>query len=217
MISWSSHSHKSLKSRGIRFPGGDNESLASIFTPARSTFVPDVDASLDEQFRHEMQLERDIPVQSFTAEQTKKAFDVARNNIELLSTVLSSSPQQDALEDDLTNTLVRQCRQSQSTVLGIIETAGDNEVLLFEALNVNDDLQKVVSKYEEMKKPSVSPQELEPAMIPVTVEPDNDSHLDTKHDALVRKPAGTRHGTSGGSSEDMMCNTPNLYPTRIRL
>ncbi|KAK8690183.1 hypothetical protein V6N13_088884 [Hibiscus sabdariffa] len=88
-----------------------------------------------------------------------KAFDVARNNVELLSIVLSSSPQQDALQDELTTTLVRQCRQSQSTVVRIIETVGDNEALLFEDLNVNVDLQKALSKYEEMKKPSAVPHE----------------------------------------------------------
>lgn len=44
------------------------------------------------------QIQRDIRGQSFTEEQTKEAFDVARNSIDLLSTVLSSSPQQDALQ-----------------------------------------------------------------------------------------------------------------------
>ncbi|KDP27546.1 hypothetical protein JCGZ_20131 [Jatropha curcas] len=39
-----------------------------------------------------------MPVVSFTAEQTKEAFDVARNSIELLTMVLSSSPKQDALQ-----------------------------------------------------------------------------------------------------------------------
>lgn len=39
-----------------------------------------------------------VPVQSYSAEQTKEAFNVARNSIELLSTVISSSPQQDALQ-----------------------------------------------------------------------------------------------------------------------
>lgn len=57
-----------------------------------------MDASLAQQLEHDLQLQHDIPVQSFTSEQTKEAFDVARNSIELLSTVLSSSPQQDALE-----------------------------------------------------------------------------------------------------------------------
>lgn len=83
---------KSLRSRGIRFPGRDNESLAPIFTPPRSVSAPEVDATLAHQ------IQPDIPVVTFTAEQTKEAFDVARNSIELLSTVLSSSPQQDVLK-----------------------------------------------------------------------------------------------------------------------
>ncbi|KAK9043625.1 hypothetical protein V6N11_071960 [Hibiscus sabdariffa] len=195
--------YKSLKSRGIRFPGRDNESLAPIFTPPRSISAAEVDATLANQFQQDMQLQHDAPLQSFTAEQTKEAFDVARNSIELLSTVLSSSPQQDALEDDLTTTLVQQCRQSQATVLKIIDTAGENEALLFEALNVNDEIQKALSKYEELKKPSSIRHEPEPAMIPVAVEPD-DSPRHAREDALIRKPAGTRHGTHGGSNDDMM-------------
>ncbi|KAK9272901.1 hypothetical protein L1049_003280 [Liquidambar formosana] len=148
-------------------------------------------------------IQREIPVQSFSADQTKEAFDVARNSIELLTTVLSSSPQQDALTDDLTTTLVQQCRQSQFTVQRIIETAGDNEAMLFEALNVNDEIQKVLSKYEELKKPSVVPPEPEPAMIPVAAEPDESPHV-AKEDALIRKPAGSRGGSQGGHNDDMM-------------
>ncbi|KAK4572274.1 hypothetical protein RGQ29_030632 [Quercus rubra] len=188
--------YKSLRSRGIRFPGRDNESLAPIFTPARSVSESELNEALPQQ------IERDLPVQSFTAEQTKEAFDVARNSIELLTTVLSSSPQQDALQDDLTATLVQQCRQAQFTVQRIIETAGDNEALLFEALNVNDEIQKVLSKFEELKKPSVPP-EPEPAMIPVAVEPD-ESPRHAKEDALIRKPAGSRGGGQGGSTDEMM-------------
>lgn len=189
--------YKSLKSRGIRFPGRDNESLAPIFTPPRSVSAQEADVNLQHQFQH------DIPEQSFTPEQTKEAFDVARNSIELLSTVLSSSPQQDALQDDLTTTLVQQCRRSQTTVQRIVETAGDNEALLFEALNVNDEIQKVLTKYEELKQPASAPLQPEPAMIPVAVEPD-ESPRHTKEDALIRKPAGSRPGAHGGSNDDMM-------------
>lgn len=81
-----------MKSRGIRFPGRDNESLAPIFTPARSVSESELNAGLPQQ------IQRDFPVQIFTAEQTKEAFDVARNSIELLTTVLTSSPEQDALK-----------------------------------------------------------------------------------------------------------------------
>ncbi|KAK3013004.1 hypothetical protein RJ639_008736 [Escallonia herrerae] len=189
--------YKSLKSRGIRFPGRDTESLAPIFTPPRSIPVSEPNASLAQQIHHE------IPVRSFSAEQTKEAFDVARNSVELLTTVLSSSPQQDALKDDLTTTLVQQCRQSQFTIQRMIETDGDDEALLFEALSVNDEIQKVLSNYEDMKKPAAAPTEPEPAMIPVAVEPDESPRVG-KEDALIRKPASSRGGPQGGSNDDMM-------------
>lgn len=184
--------YKSLKSRGIRFPGRDDESLAPIFTPPRSVSEAETDASLG----------HDIPVASFSAEDAKEAFEVARNSIELLSTVLSSSPPQEVLQDDLATTLVQQCRQSQVTVQRIIETVGDNEALLFEALNVNDEIQKVLSNYEGMKPASIQPSAPEPALIPVAVEPE-ESPRAGKEDALIRKPAGSR-GIQGGQHDEMM-------------
>ncbi|CAN1354293.1 TOM1-like protein 1 [Linum perenne] len=187
--------YKSLKSRGIRFPGRDTESLAPIFTPPRSISAPEEEADIPDLTHHE------APVQSFTAEQVKEAFDVARNSIELLITVLSSSPGQDALKDDLTTTLVQQCRRSQTTVQRIIETEGDNEAMLFEALNVNDEIQKALSKYEEMKRPSAVAREPEPAMIPVAVEAEELVIPAKDDDALIRKPAGS---SRGGSNDDMM-------------
>jgi len=105
-------------------------------------------------------------------------------------------------QDGLATTLVQQCHQSQLTVQRIIETAGDNEALLFEGLNVNDEIQKVLSKYEELKTPSVVPAVPEPALIPVAVEPDSPIHA--KEDVLIRKPAGPQDGTHGGSSDDMI-------------
>ncbi|KAJ0243674.1 TOM1-like protein 1 [Hirschfeldia incana] len=198
--------YKSLKARGIRFPGRDNESLAPIFTPARSAPAPEVHVDPAQHAHEPEHVQYNAPVRSFTAEQTKEAFDVARNSIELLSTVLSSSPQHDALQDDLTRTLVQQCRQSQTTVQRIIETAGEDEALLFEALNVNDELVKTLSKYEEMNKPSAPLTAPEPAMIPVAEEPD-DSSDHGKEESLVRKPSIARagiHGSGGGSGDDMM-------------
>ena len=102
-------------------------------------------------------------------------------------------------QDDLTMTLVQQCHQSQFIVQRIIETAGENEALLFEALNVNDEIQKVLSKYEELQRPSIVPPEPEPAMIPVAIEPDESPRC-AKEDSLIRKPAGSR----GGNNDEMM-------------
>uniref|UniRef100_M8BCK7 TOM1-like protein 2 n=1 Tax=Aegilops tauschii TaxID=37682 RepID=M8BCK7_AEGTA len=205
--------YKSLKSRGIRFPGRDNESLAPIFTPPRSVAEAEVAANFSQQ------IFEDVHVHTYTAEETKEAFDVARNSMELLSTVLSSSPQQDALQvfcsfyynrcsfysvvlmewDDLTTTLVQQCYQSQHTIQRFIETAGDNEALLFEALSVNDEVLKVLSKYEEMKKPMASARAEQPVVIPIATEHE-DSVTVGNEDALVRKPAAAR-AMSGGDDD----------------
>lgn len=106
-------------------------------------------------------------------------------------------------QDDLTTTLVHQCRQSQSTVQRIVETAGDNEALLFEALNVNDEIQKVLDKYDDMKKPPSAPAAPEPAMISIADEPE-ESPRAGKEDALVRKPARSRGNSHGGQHDDMM-------------
>ncbi|XP_058183023.1 TOM1-like protein 1 [Rhododendron vialii] len=190
--------YKSLKARGIRFPGRDSESLAPIFTPPRSVTASEPITIVGQQNNH------DVRGEFFSVELIKEAFDVARNSIELLTTVLSSSPPQDALKDDLTIALVDQCHQSKYTVQRIIETSGDDEAVLFEALNINDEIQKVLSKYEDLKKPSAVPREPEPAMIPVAVEPEDSPSVGTE-DGLIRKSSSSRAGgVQVGNKDDMM-------------
>ncbi|XP_045823614.1 TOM1-like protein 1 [Trifolium pratense] len=200
--------YKSLKSRGIRFPDGYNESKASVSTPSSSASAPMADLSLEYLIDHDTQPDLTLAkiiqcenlVPCFTSQQTKEAFVVARNIIHLLSSVLHK----DTLKQDSTITLLQQCRESQSTVHKIIETVGNNEALLYEALNVNDEIHKVLSKYEELKKKSkVSP--LEPelnTMIPVAIEPDESPHF--REENLIRKPSCSRTGVQGLSHDDMM-------------
>lgn len=117
--------------------------------------------------------------------------------------MLSSTPCPDCLlhltymQDDLTTTLVQQCQQCQYTIQRIVETAGDNEAQLFEALSIHDELQKVLSKYEDLKEPIVAEPEPEPAMIPVTVEPEESPRAVGK-DTPARKSAGSGGRSSGG-------------------
>lgn len=184
--------YKKLKSRGIRFPGHGDDSAAPIFTSELSLTSPPFgipsgypSAILDQQQEYQNVF---VPQGSnLSQEQKQEVFAVARNSIELLSTILTSSPQQDALKDDLTTTLVGQCRQSQFTVRKLVESAGDNEPLLFEALNVNDEIQRVLSKYEEMLTvpTSESAHVSEPASIPVNVDEESSPRA-AQEDALVR-------------------------------
>ncbi|XP_025686941.1 TOM1-like protein 1 [Arachis hypogaea] len=195
--------YKSLKSRGVGFPVRDNESLAPIFTPPprRSSSAADSD---DIILPHPIRY--DIPMRSFTSQPTtKEAFHVARNTIELLYTILSSSPHQQLLRDELTTSLVQQCQRSRCDVQRIAETSGDNEALLFEALNVNDEIQKVLTKYQEFNKPTAPP--ALPTFTPLQpVEAEespgrNTTEDDDDDDALIRKPSDSRVGLS---HDDMM-------------
>ncbi|XP_030530069.1 TOM1-like protein 1 [Rhodamnia argentea] len=150
--------YKSLKARGNCFPGRDDESLAPIFTPPASALDSEPEVTLARR----MQLDMHVPM--LNAEQTKEALEVAKNIIELLATVLSSSPKQDVLQDELITTLVEQCHEAQQKVQRIAETAGDDEALLLEASTVNDQVQKVLSKYEEeLREPATAAAEDTPS------------------------------------------------------
>ncbi|KAL6523154.1 hypothetical protein OROHE_016449 [Orobanche hederae] len=60
------------------------------------------------------------------------------------------------VDESTTNTLLEQLRESRVIVQRIIEAGGDNEAVLFEALDVNHEIQEVPSEYKEMKRPRVS-------------------------------------------------------------
>ena len=71
---------------------------------------------------------------------------------------------------------------------------------------MNDEIQKVLSKHEELAKPYEVLPEPEPAMIPVAVEPEESPRYG-KEDSLIRKPAGSRGGGSsphGAHNDEMM-------------
>lgn len=106
-------------------------------------------------------------------------------------------------QEELTLTLVEQCRQSQLKVQKIIERGGDNDPLLFEALHVNDELQQVLAKYEEMCKLSTeAPQPEEPVFAHVQAEED-DSNLGTGEESkLVRNRTPRTTAPSATSHDD---------------
>jgi len=47
--------------------------------------------------------------------------------------------------------MVEKCKESQLVLQTIVRSTADDEGLLFEALNLNDELQKVISQFEEMQ------------------------------------------------------------------
>eukprot|EP00249_Psilotum_nudum_P014793 c25008_g1_i1 orf=303-1460(-) len=189
--------YKSLRSRGVMFPGRDPESLAPIFTPHSAT-ISGMHSEEIPGAHGEM-----------SAVQIKETFDIARNCVELLSTVLTSSPQQDVLHEELTGSLVEQCRQLQFTARRVVECAGDNDQLLFEALNVNDELQKVLEKYEKMLTSFGPPatQSSEPAIVALAAVSEEDHATGGVEEGLVRihssKPPNICQDQGSKATEDL--------------
>ncbi|KAJ7972646.1 TOM1-like protein 2 [Quillaja saponaria] len=89
--------------------------------------------------------------QSLSVEEKKEYLIVTRNSIELLSSILNTEADPKPLKEDLTLTLLEKCRQSQPVIKGIVEGTTDDEGMLFESLYLNDELQQLISKCEELE------------------------------------------------------------------
>ncbi|EOA37974.1 hypothetical protein CARUB_v10009444mg [Capsella rubella] len=100
---------------------------------------------------------------NLTIQDKKEKIEITRNSLELLSSMLNTEGKPNHSEDDLTVSLMEKCKQSQPMIQMIIESTTDDEGVLFEALHLNDELQRVLSSYkkpdETEKKASIVEQE----------------------------------------------------------
>lgn len=53
------------------------------------------------------------------------------------------------LQEDLMMSLADKCKDSQPVIHRILESAGDDEALLFDALSLHEELEHVMSRYAE--------------------------------------------------------------------
>jgi GAT domain len=87
-----------------------------------------------------------------TEEEKKEALVLARNSIDLLSSIVNSpdfkqNPEQD---NDLTTSILDKCRDTQPVIKKIIERTTDDEAMLFEAISLHDEIDVVLSKFREI-------------------------------------------------------------------
>lgn len=141
--------YQSLKARGASLAAQDANSAFStlgsnidqqpLFPPPEYP-IPDMDL-------HD--LDDSIIGGSLSVEEKKEFLVTTRNSVDLLSSILSAE-QSMSLEDDLTLSMLEQCKESQPVIQRIIESTSSDEAMLFEALSLNDELQQVVAKHEEI-------------------------------------------------------------------
>ncbi|KAG9445665.1 hypothetical protein H6P81_011793 [Aristolochia fimbriata] len=152
-----------LKDRGVSFSGEHNRNLADLMESnidPQTLGFPEGYPNPNFNQHAANQIPLDYYHSTFLSDEEKKeALVVARNSIELLSSINPEETQK-PLKDDLTMSLLEKCKQSETLIQRIIEGTVDDENLLFEALNLNEELQKVISKYEETGGVSQSEREV---------------------------------------------------------
>lgn len=84
-------------------------------------------------------------------EEKKEFLVVTRNSLEILSSILNSDVEPKPIKDDLTMSMLENCKQSLAVIQRIVESTSGDEGLMFEALNLHDELRQVISRYEEME------------------------------------------------------------------
>ncbi|XP_021814784.1 TOM1-like protein 2 [Prunus avium] len=89
--------------------------------------------------------------QSLAVEEKREFLVVARNSLELLSSILNTETDPKPLKEELTLNMLDKCKESQPVIKRIIETTTDDEGMLFEALFLHEELQQVISRYEDLE------------------------------------------------------------------
>ncbi|KAE8730622.1 hypothetical protein F3Y22_tig00002919pilonHSYRG00270 [Hibiscus syriacus] len=148
---------------------------------------------------------------SLSVEQKKELFEVTRNSLEVLSSIFSTGTEPKPPKDELTESMLEKCKQSQLAIQMIIESTTDDDGILFEALNLNDELQQVISKFEGLETGSKADTT---AVIPTAAETNIEStvgasplnHDETKtssslptHDETQMNASQKAGGTESGS------------------
>lgn len=85
-----------------------------------------------------------------SVEEKKELLLVTRNSLDLLSSILNSGAEPIPIKDELTVSMLDKCKQSLPVVQRIAEVTTDDDLMLFEALNLHDELQQIISRCEEI-------------------------------------------------------------------
>ncbi|CAH9134036.1 unnamed protein product [Cuscuta epithymum] len=143
-----------------------------------------------------------------SVEEKREFLVIARNNLDIFCSILNSEVEPKPIKDDLAVSILENCKQSLAVTKRIIENTSDDEGMLFEALNLHDEIQKAISRYAEMEAVLDSGGGLTKTTIAGSEEVTKDA-LDSgsvvgggvASDANVKEATNTTHGVDS-SQED---------------
>lgn len=118
-----------------------------------------------------------------SVEEKKEFLVITRNSLELLNTMLNSEIEPKPIKDDLTLSMLEKCKESQPVIQRIIESTTDDEGMLFEAINLHDELQQAISRYSELEAALKSGEQL--LINSVTTEANSSGQIATQNDTNI--------------------------------
>ena len=97
------------------------------------------------------------------------------------------------MQDDLTISMLENCKQSQPVIKAIIESTTDDEGMLFEALYLHDELEQVISKYEQLEAAQKSGEQ----------QPENSDPFNCEDLEAAQEPGGKLPENSDASKSEL--------------
>lgn len=145
---------------------------------------------------------------ALSVQEKNECLVTTRNSLELLSSILNAETEPKPVQEDLTVSLLENCKQSQPVIQRIIESTTDDEAMLFEALNLHDELQQVITRCEELEA-GLKSGEQQPegsdntkADLPALVE----HNKEIKTRSSPEGESTNESSCKGGSTNDSSCN-----------
>ncbi|KAH6757140.1 ENTH/VHS/GAT family protein [Perilla frutescens var. hirtella] len=193
--------YEDLRRLGVQFPQRPPDS-APIFTPPATHAVArppqpgyGMPSSSTTRLDEAMAADDNLSLSSLSS---------MRNVLELLTDMLRAVDPTDssAVKDEIIVDLVEQCRVNQRKLMQLLGTTGDEE-LLFQGLELNDNLQSVLAKHDAIASGSPLPPEL---TLP-TPHAASEKHESDRRSAEMSTPAATSNGTPTPTAQAFPAHT----------
>ncbi|KAL6211190.1 hypothetical protein ACLB2K_016417 [Fragaria x ananassa] len=138
-----------LRSAGVEFPPREENSVPLFTPPQTQPVVPPVTSYDDAAIQ--ASLESDAS--GLSLPEIQNARGIADVLMEMLNALDTNNPE--GLKEEVIVDLVDQCRSYQKRVMVLVNNTAD-ESLLFQGLSLNDDLQRVLSRHDDMVKGTIT-------------------------------------------------------------
>ncbi|XP_078433813.1 TOM1-like protein 3 [Wolffia australiana] len=170
--------YRELRSAGIEFAPREENSVP-LFTPPQTHPIIRPEPPTYEDVAIEASLQPEPPVLSLA--DIQNAHGIADVLIEMINAIEPNNSEE--LKQEVIVDLVEQCRSYQSRIMSTVNNTGDEQVL-FRGLALNDDLQRVLQRYDELLKGKQPASELPAAPL---VKVDSDDESDSDFSQLARR------------------------------